>query len=207
MNKAERLRQINLRTRLIKHTEESGNIAKTCRYFGISRKTYYKWIRRYEELGAAGLSDQSRAPLVSPNQTNPEIVEKVLYLRKSYHFGAGTIAMYLSRYHEISISSSTVHEILKKHGLSRLPKNNKKYSRRKLSWKRYEKQEPGHRVQVDVKFLQRIPGTQKRFYQYTAIDDCTRVRILKIYDKCNQKTSINFINEVIRRMPFKILVI
>jgi hypothetical protein len=61
-------------------------------------------------------------------------------------------------------------------------------------------------LQVDVKFLERIPGTQKRFYQFTAIDDCTRIRVLKI-DACNQGTAIRFIDEVLRRLPFRVLVI
>jgi hypothetical protein len=34
---------------------------------------------------------------------------------------------------------------------------------------------------LDVKFLERIAGTRKRLYQFTAIDDCTRIRVLKIY--------------------------
>lgn len=107
----------------------------------------------------------------------------------------------------MSISSSTVHCILKRHNLNRLPANKLKYERSKNKWKRYEKQQPGHRIQVDVKFLERIPGTSKRFYQFTAIDDCTRIRVLKIYDKCNQKTAINFIDEVIKRLPFRVLTI
>ena len=49
---------------------------------------------------------------------------------------------------------------------------------------------------MDVKFLERIPGTRKRLYQFTAIDDCTRIRVLKVYDACNQGTAIRFVDEV-----------
>jgi len=56
-------------------------------------------------------------------------------------------------------------------------------------WKRYEKARPGHRLQTDVKFLERIPGTRRRFYQFNAIDDCTRIRILKVYDASNRRTT------------------
>ena len=97
--------------------------------------------------------------------------------------------------------------ILQRHGLSRLPSSHRKYERQKHQWKRYEKQQPGHRLQVDVKFLERIHGSSKRLYQFTAIDDCTRIRVLKIYDGCNQSTAIQFIDEVIRRLPFRILVV
>ncbi|MDH3532487.1 MAG: integrase core domain-containing protein [Gammaproteobacteria bacterium] len=60
---------------------------------------------------------------------------------------------------------------------------------------------------MDVKFLERIPGTRKRLYQFTAIDDCTRIRILKVYDRCNQRTAIRFLKEVRKRLPFRILVL
>jgi hypothetical protein len=72
-----------------------------------------------------------------------------------------------------------------------------------LRWKRYEKPQPGHRLQLDVKCLERIPGTQKRFYQFTAIDDCTRIRVLKVYDACPQRTAMGFVDEVLRRLPFR----
>lgn len=93
-----------------------------------------------------------------------------------------------------------------KHGVNRLPANQKHRPYRQR-WKRHEKRQPGHRLQVDVKFPKRIPGTRKRFYQFTAIDDCTRIRVLKIYDACNQKTAIQFIDEVIRRLPFRVHVV
>jgi transposase InsO family protein len=82
-----------------------------------------------------------------------------------------------------------------------------KYQPHHKRWKRYEKPKPAHRLQVDVKFLERIPGTAKRLYQFAAIDDCTRIRILKIYDACNQRTAIQFLSEVRQRLPFRIHVI
>jgi len=55
--------------------------------------------------------------------------------------------------------------------------------------------------------VKRIPGTRRRLFQFTAIDDCTRIRVLKVYDRCNQTTAIQFIDEVRRRLPFRILVV
>lgn len=208
MNKMEMKRQVKLRLKIIKHAEEeTGNISKTCRYFGISRKTFYKWSHRYKKHGEIGLCDQSNKPHTSPRSTPSDIVSKILYLRKNYYFGPERISNYLFRYHKIQVAQSSVHRILQRHKLNRLPSNRRKYERQRNQWKRYEKQQPGHRVQVDVKFLERIPGTSKRFYQFTAIDDCTRIRILKIYDKCNQKTAINFISEVLKRLPFRVQII
>jgi transposase InsO family protein len=58
-----------------------------------------------------------------------------------------------------------------------------------------------------VKFLERIPGTRTRFYQFTAIADCTRVRVLKIFNACNPRTAIQFMDDVVRRLPFRIHVV
>lgn len=129
-----------------------------------------------------------------------------IYLRQHYHFGPGKIADYLKRFHGVSVATSSVHRILGKHGLNRLPAN-QKHRAHATRWKRYEKPQPGHRLQLDVKFLERIPGTRTRLYQFTAIDDCTRIRVLKVYDACNQRTAIQFVNEVRRRLPFRIRVI
>ena len=152
------------------------------------------------------MSDRPRRPHHSPRATSREIVSKILYLRENYHFGAGRIADYLKRFHQLSIATSSVHRILVRHGLGRLPAN-QKHRPHKQRWQRYEKPRPGHRLQVDVKFLERIPGSRRRLYQFTAIDDCTRIRVLKVYDRCNQATAIRFIDEVRQRLPFRVQVI
>jgi transposase InsO family protein len=71
---------------------------------------------------------------------------------------------------------------------------------------RYEKQVPGLHVQVDVKFLtlQRQKGAPVRRYQYTAIDDVTRVRAPKIYRLHTQANAIDFINYVVEKLAFRI---
>ena len=46
-----------------------------------------------------------------------------------------------------------------------------------------------------------------KHYQFTAIDDCTRLRVLRIYPKLNQKTAIQFVDYVLERLPFRVEVI
>lgn len=205
MNKSEQTRLASWRFKLLQQAAADGRVARTCRHYGLSRNTFYKWQRRFAEHGAAGLCDRPRTPHRSPRATPIEIVSKILYLRENYHFGAGRIAAYLKRFHQLSIATSSVHRILERHGLSRLPANQKHHPHRR--WQRYEKAQPGHRLQLDVKFLERIPGTRRRLYQFTAIDDCTRIRVLKLYDRCNQAAAIRFIDEVRRRLPFRIQVV
>jgi hypothetical protein len=87
-------------------------------------------------------------------------VSKILYLRQHYHFGPGKIADHLKRFQGVSLAGSSVHRILARHGMRRLPAN-QKHQPHTTRWKRYEKPQPGHRLQMDVKFLERIPGIGK----------------------------------------------
>jgi transposase len=112
------------------------DIAMTCRYFGISRTLYYKWLRRYEELGVEGLRPRSRRPHTSPNATSGEVIGKIVHLRKSYHFGPAKISMYLKRYHDLEVSTSGVWRILKRLEMNRLPAS-QRYRRHVDRWKRY----------------------------------------------------------------------
>jgi Transposase./Integrase core domain. len=207
MTKAEQARRLAWRFKVLQQAcERSRNVARTCRHFGISRQAYYRWKRRYAAHGETGLADRPSRPHRSPRATPREVVSKILYLRQHYHFGPGRIADYLKRFHELSLAVSSVHRILMRHGVNRLPANQKHRPHGKR-WQRYEKPQPGHRLQMDVKFLERIPGTRKRLYQFTAIDDCTRIRVLKVYDACNQGTAIRFVDEVRRRLPFRVHVV
>jgi transposase InsO family protein len=201
------LRRAKRRLAVLQHAEEvSGSVAATCRYYGISRTVFYRWKRRYEDEGLDGLKDRSSAPMHCPNVTQPEVIDKIVHLRQHYHFGPLKIAMYLKRYHDIEISHSGVWRILKRLDLNRLPAS-QRHKRRQQRWKRYEKQRPGHHVQIDVKFIEPItvgPARRKRYYQYTAIDDCTRLRVLRIYPRSDQKTAIQFLDYVLAQLPFRV---
>jgi hypothetical protein len=73
-----------------------------------------------------------------------------------------------------------------------------RYQRHDRKWKRYEKPMPGHAVQVDVKFTAPLSSSgRKKYCQFTAIDDCTRIRVLRIHDRLNQKTAIQFADYVL----------
>jgi transposase len=211
------------RLAILRHAAEvTGNVALTCRYYGITRQAFYQWRRRYEAGGLAALRDRSRRPRNCPHETSSEIVGKIIYLRQNYHFGPAKIAMYLKRYHDVQISDSGVWRILKRLDMNRLPAS-QRYKSRDRRWKRYEKQLPGHHVQIDVKFITPLGGPpaparpnpaapaaaavrprRAKYYPYTAIDDCTRLRVLRIYDRNNQQTAIQFADYVIARLPFPV---
>jgi transposase InsO family protein len=207
MTKIERCRDLTWRYNLLQAAAGgSRDVTGVCRRFGVSRKTFYKWKRRWAVGGDAALCDRPRTPPRHPNTTPREVVSKILYLRQNYHFGPSRIALYLKRFHDVSIAVCTVHRVLGRHGMQRLPKN-QKHRAHGVRWTRYEKPQPGHRLQRDVKCLERIPGTGKRLYQFAAIDDCTRIRVLKVCDACTERQAIRFVDEVLRRLPFRVLVI
>jgi transposase InsO family protein len=202
-------RQVRHRLAILRHAEEvTGNVSMTCRYYGITRQSFYVWKRRFDELGEEGLRDRSCRPKVSPRATHVDVVGKILYLRQHYYFGPAKIAMYLKRYHDVDVSPSGVWRILKRLDLNRLPAS-QRYKRLDRRYQRYEKQLPGHQVQIDVKFIAPIPGVtpRKKYYQFTAIDDCTRLRVLRIYPRLDQKTAIQFVDYVLERLPFQVQVI
>ena len=205
MNEHELQRQAKYRLAILRHVEEvTGNVAATCRYYGISRQRFYRWQRRYAELGVAGLRDRSKRPHHCPKATSDEVIGKVIHLRQHYHFGPLKISMYLQRYHDVEISQSGVWRILKRLDMNRLP-SSQRHKPLERRWKRYEKQQPGHRIQMDVKFIEPLHGARKpRYYQYTAIDDCTRLRVLRIYDRNNQNTAIQFLDYVCQKLPFRV---
>ncbi len=196
-------REVNRKLRILNHANQSGNIARTCRYFGIPRSLFYVWRKAYRKHGDDGLKRKKPIPRTHPNQTPDEIVEKVLYLRRKYHLGPTRIMWYMARYHSMRVSDATIYRVLKRHGVNRLPG---RPGRRKIHTKRYNKQVPGHHIQMDVKFLifKGKNGTKLNRYQYTAIDDATRVRALKVYTRHTQKNAINFVDHVIDKFPFRI---
>ena len=104
MTKTEQLRVTTWRSKILQHAAAISNVERTCRRFGISRKTFYKWRRRFVEHGDAGLCDRSPTPRRVPRATADEVVSKILYLRQHYHFGAARIAAYLQRFHQVTIA-------------------------------------------------------------------------------------------------------
>ena len=67
-------RDIQRKLKVLHHAEKSGHMAKTCRYFGVGRSSFYRWKAAYAQHGEAGLNAQP-IPKHPANQTPPEIVE------------------------------------------------------------------------------------------------------------------------------------
>ena len=89
-----------------------------CDRFGISRKTGYKWLNRFEVDGADGLRDRSRTPKTSPTRTSASIEAKVLKVRKKHPvWGGRKIRRRLIDRGYVDVpAASTITDILRRHG-------------------------------------------------------------------------------------------
>lgn len=195
--------RIRFKLMVLEYAELSGNAAKACREFEVNRSTFYKWKKAYDQEGRMGLIRKKPIARSHPRQLSDEVVEKIIDLRRTYHLGPQRITWYLERYHGVTTSCSTVYRTLVRNGLRRLPKS---APRRAIHTKRYSKRVPGHHIQIDVKFIwfKTVNGARVRRFQYTAIDDATRIRALKIFNRHTQKNAIEFIDYVINKFPFRI---
>jgi transposase InsO family protein len=188
---------------ILEYAKIIGNARKACEDFGIPRSSFYDWKKAFGKEGEAGLLRKKPVAKSHPRKLKQSVVDKIVHLRRTYQLGSWRIKFYLERYHNIIISESSVTRTLVKYKINRLPKT---ASKRTLHTKRYSKDTPGHHVQVDVKFitLSDALGKKLKRYQYTAVDDATRIRALKIFSRHNQKNAIEFIDHVINKFPFRI---
>ncbi len=182
---------------------QGGRVKECRRDLDVPRSSFYRWRKVFAAQGREGLVRRKPIARRHPRQIPQPYVEKILHLRSQYHFGPERIAWYLERYHGFMTSCSSVYRTLKRNGIGPLPRH---VGRRAIHTHRYAKQVLGHHVQIDVKFLALVTpeGHRIRRYQCTAVDDATRIRAQKICRRHNQQSSIDFIDHVVERFPFRI---
>jgi transposase len=96
--------------------DETGSAQEVCRRFGISRKTFYKWLKRYRKSGSdtKSLVDQSRRPHHFPSATPEASVQLLKRLKEQTGFGQRRLKAILQEKHNIRISERTIWKILKR---------------------------------------------------------------------------------------------
>lgn len=98
------------------------SMSELCYRYGVSRKTGYKWVERYEAGGASGCDDRSRAPRRHPNATSAAVERLVIKARRQKpSWGPRTLHAFLSeRFPDVAWPSpSTIGEILRRNDLTR----------------------------------------------------------------------------------------
>jgi transposase InsO family protein len=177
---------------LYQNTNDAGLVCRRC---GISRPTLRKWWRRFQSDGEDGLHELSRRPHKTPPPKVTAHHEKlILQFPKARNSGAKRIQAELLRHHNRRVSTATIWKVLARHQVPPLRRH-----RIPQAPIRYSRPIPGERVQVDTTKI--APG----IYQYTAIDDCTRFRVLGIYSRRTARNSVRFLEErMIDEFPFPI---
>ncbi|HUU21504.1 MAG TPA: IS481 family transposase [Phycisphaerae bacterium] len=95
-------------------------VAVLCRQYGISRKTAYKWLKRFDEGSLAALADRRRAPVAHPNRVEPEVERRIIEARMAHPtWGPKKLRVVLERGapDDRWPACSTIGEILKRRGL------------------------------------------------------------------------------------------
>ena len=122
--------EIRRKLRILDHAAASGDVSKTCRYFGIGRASFYRWRHALADHGEAGLANKRSVPHNHPNRTPEAVTQKVLHLRRDYHLGPIRIVWYLERYHGLKISDAGVYP-----WASRRLRNNRREAHPQAQWR------------------------------------------------------------------------
>jgi len=175
------------------------NAALTCRHFGISRKTFYKWQGRFEVAGLRGLEDGSKAPR---NRREPEISReeeiRIIQLRKKYlRYGKEKLAILYERIYGEKISAWKIYRVIRKHNLYWHPAWNEKLRKKRL-WaeKRKKITELKDKVlegllfQMDTKAVW-FPWCKR--YIFTAVEKKLKLGFARMYKSCGSLSGRDFL--------------
>lgn len=187
--------RVKQRRRVVDYAIDHG-IKPASRHFGVARRTVRTWLRRWRADGECGLVP--RYPSTRKRKL-PEITRELIRVARTEHrYGAVRTKIWLSRVHHLHVNARTIQRVFHDLGVPRLTKPPK---RRPKQMTLFEKDAPGDSVQVDVKVVRL---EREKVFQYTAIDDCTRYRVIRLYPRQNQMTSLLFLDELRRHLPFTI---
>ena len=190
------------------------NARKTCRHFGISPDTFYRWKKRYRPDDLKTLEERSRCPkrVRRPTWTT-EIVQAILELREQYpRWGKDKLTVLLEG-KGINVSVSMVGRIiryLKNRGMLKEPIPNHVSTRKRCQKrpyatrkpKEYIAREPGDIVELDTLDIRPLPGVAIK--HFTARDVTSRWDVIEASSRATASSATHFIGSVLERMPFRV---
>ncbi len=192
--------EMKWRQSMIRLAKKEG-VSKAARKFKVNRQYVYRWLKRYNG-DVRSLANITTKPHKHPNEhTTSEIkLIKDMY-KKNKETGLVVFWVKLKeRGYERSITG--LYKMMIRLGIYKKRKRKKKKKVQKYIQPTY----PGERIQIDIKYVPQecISIENLKLYQYTAIDEYTRLRYLQIYDEASTYTSKKFMEEVIKNFKFKI---
>ena len=167
------------------------NMSELCRRFGISRKSGYELLNRYEQEGESAVQPRSRAPINRPNKTTSAVEALLLKTRERYPFwGPRKIRRVLiNQGHQGLPVPSTIAAIFERHGLPKLSEQASPGP-----WQRFEKDYPNQLWQMD--FKGHVGIRSRRSHPLTIIDDYSRYCVC--LQDCSDETFHTVQSQLIR---------
>lgn len=188
----------HFRQRVIKKSYKIG-VTKASKYYRISRNAIYEWRHKYDGKSWKSLLDKSHRPHHHPNEHTQE--EKEMILRRYPRYKDDMIMLWDSlRKSGYTRSYTSLVRVVNKWVKPEI----KEKSKRQL--KPYKRADyPGQKVQVDVKYVPAYCTVNgAKYYQYTAVDECTRWTFREMYDEHSTYSSKDFLIKLIKTAPFAI---
>jgi len=168
--------------------------------YKTSEKTVKKWWKRWDGT-ADSLKDQSRRPKNSPRQSTQEELRRVKRVLKKHRWQDLLLA-----YQELRERWGYERSYGGFKRIAAKLKGAKPKKKAKRTPKPYQRAEyPGQKVQVDLKY---VPGecvtNGEKYYQFTAVDECTRWTFREMYDEHSTFSARDFLMKFISAAPFPI---
>lgn len=189
----------HFRQRIIKYLEKH-TVTEASIRFKISRKTIYKWKNRYDGT-LESLEDRSHRPHNSPKAHSEKELKLIRRLAKKHNW-TDLILIYqeLKERYNYQRSYGGLKQVIAKMKKNKAKKKNK---RKPKPYKRAAY--IGQKVQIDVKFVPSECITDgKKYYEYIAVDECSRWAYRQMYDEHSTYSSYKFLLELIKAAPFQI---
>ena len=182
------------RQSLMKFAAKNG-VSKASRKYNKSRSYIYFWLSRWDG-SVESLACQSRRPHAHPNQHTEEELKLIRDMRRRNPDLGMVELWHRLRKRGYTRRPESLFRIMRKLGMFPAPKPQNPYKP-----KPYEQMtHPGERVQIDVKVVPRkcIADPELRLFQYTAIDEFTRLRFLAAYPEQSTYSSADFLQKVVK---------
>ena len=190
---------------VVKYSLKHG-VTKAAIKFKMHRKTIYRWREKYDGT-AKSLKNKSRRPHSHPKEHTEEEIKKIKdYKYKNKETGLVVLWVKLRRA-GYTRSITSLYRVMQRIGIyKKAPRKKKEYEPKPYKQMTY----PGERIQIDVKYVpsksltKEVKEKEGRYYQYTAIDEYTRKRVLWASKEQSTSASTEFIKVIMKKFPFKI---
>lgn len=196
-------KEAKLRLRWMDYYHQCENVSLTCRYFGISRKTFYKWQKKYDPNNLYTLENESKAPI---NRRQPEITSeqklRIIQLRKQYiRYSQIKLAKIYLREYEEPISSWKIQKVIERYNLYYNSRKTARITRKRLSAVKKKRiaelrKKPKNGFLVCLDAIELRYNNLKR-YVFTGIDSFSKVAFARMYKNANSYNAADFLNRLL----------